>query len=471
MKRRTFLIGGASSLTLVAVSACAPPDPDPTPMPTTTPWPLPVPEPARMVRSSWANDPYALGSFSYLGLGSKPDQRVNLAAPVVSRLFFAGEATSPTKPGTVAGARETGSRAADEVEAAAEPGERIAVIGAGIAGATSARQLHDAGFDVVVLEARERVGGRIDTRTSDDWDVPVELGAGRLDSGTAPMLLARLEALDISTTPFGSSVSVRTPDGEELAPSTIGSDTIAAAVAASQDRPGDVTLATALKQTYEQQQPSAPEPEDAAAITGTDWVKSYLHNDIAIAYGAEPEELSARYGTNDGDRDGDGDLIVTGGYESLVAETLDGVAVWTTSIVSAVSYGDDGVNIRFATGESLRVGRAVVTVPLGVLKSGAIRFEPSLPTAHIIATLGLGMGTVDKVWLRFDEPFWTTSAVRWTIVGGDLDITEWINLQPATGSPILVGLVGGERATALAELSDDEVIERARRSLEPFGSG
>ncbi|HEV7956038.1 MAG TPA: FAD-dependent oxidoreductase, partial [Marisediminicola sp.] len=134
-------------------------------------------------------------------------------------------------------------------------------------------------------------------------------------------------------------------------------------------------------------------------------------------------------------------------------------------------YGDDGVNIRFATGESLRVGRAVVTVPLGVLKSGAIRFEPSLPTAHIIATLGLGMGTVDKVWLRFDEPFWTTSAVRWTIVGGDLDITEWINLQPATGSPILVGLVGGERATALAELSDDEVIERARRSLEPFGSG
>lgn len=469
MDRRTFLIGGASGLTLVAVSACTSPEPAPTPTtPSATPTPsaLAVPEPAGMARSSWSNDPYSYGSFSYLGLGANPAQRDNLAAPVADRLFFAGEATSSTHPATVVGARATGGRAADEVLAVAQPGERIAVIGAGIAGATAGRRLHDAGFEVVVLEARERTGGRIDTRTSDDWDVSVELGAGLVDSDRAALLLSKLQLLDVATVPLDPSSTIRTEDGVEVEPTNIGADAVADAVDSTANIPGDITIATALDQTMPTA-PSSPAPAEGAP-TRAEWLESYLRDEIAIAYGADADELSAKYGTDDGSRGGD--RIVLGEYESLVDAELDGVSVWTTNVVSTVAYDDEGVSLRFATGESLQVDRVVVTVPLGVLKSGAIRFEPSLPLGHAIAIAGLGMGNLEKVWLRFEEPFWTTDAVRWTVIGGDFDITEWLNLQPATGSPILVGLVGGERAAALAELGDGEVVELARRSLEPFAA-
>ena len=460
MQRRSFSVGAATGLALVAVSGCTGPEPGPRPTPTTTPDDIPIPEPAGMVRSSWSTDPFALGAFSFLGVGSNPDQRDSLARPVADRVFFAGEATSTAQPGTVAGAWDSGRRAAEEIIATADPTERIAVIGAGAAGAAAARSLVDAGFDVTVLEASERVGGRIKTVESDDWAVPVELGAGRFDSATSPAIVAELSRLDIETQELDSAKSIRIPDGVELEESTVGAEIVAGAIAAAAALPGDVTLASALDLV-----PPADRPEDAL-VGDADWLQSYLRNDVALRFGADPDELSVRFGLADGTRTAD--TIVLGGFQTLVSDTLDSIAVWTSNVVSEVAYGDEGVSIRFATGESLQADRVVVAVPLGVLKSRDIKFDPQLPLSHTIAMIGLEVGTVDKVWLRFDEVFWNTDAVHWTVVGGDLDITRWINLEPVTGSPILVGLVGAERAAALAELDDEEVILRARVSLEPF---
>jgi monoamine oxidase len=78
------------------------------------------------------------------------------------------------------------------------------------------------------------------------------------------------------------------------------------------------------------------------------------------------------------------------------------------------------------------------------------------------------VGTVDSIWLQFDEPFWSTDAEVWSVVGGAGDIVTWYNLQPATGSAVLVGVFGGAAALRLAELSDDELVETALTNLEPF---
>jgi len=458
--RRSFLIGGATGLTLVAVSACTGSDPEPDPSPVPAPSALPVPEPAAMARSSWSTDPFALGAFSYLGVGSTPAQREALGRPVAGRVFFAGEATSVTLPGTVAGAWDSGTRAADEISAVAGSGERIAIIGAGAAGAAAAKSLSDAGFEVTVLEARDRVGGRIDTVSADDWAIPVELGAGCVDSETAPGLVVDLGRLDIEVQSLGDSVSVRTADGIEVEKSGVGADTVRAAVAAAALLPGDVTIARAL----EQLPPTAE--NDGDPVGAGDRLQSYLRGDVAIRFGADVDQLSARFGLDDGQRTADS--VVLGGFQLLVTDALDGIPVWTSNVVSELAYGDDGVSIRFATGESLQVDRVVVTVPLGVLKSRDIRFDPQLPLSHLVATTGIEMGTVDKVWLRFDEAFWDTDAVRWSVVGGDLDITEWVNLTEAAGSPLLIGLVGGDRAAAVAELGDEELVAMARASLAPF---
>jgi len=116
------------------------------------------------------------------------------------------------------------------------------------------------------------------------------------------------------------------------------------------------------------------------------------------------------------------------------------------------------------------VQRAVVTVPLGVLKDNGIEFDPLLPFPHRTAIAALGMGTIDTVWLRFDEPFWSTDAVVWNLVGTDDDVTLWYNLEPLTGEPILVGIVGGEAALRTEELNDQEFIDSLLLTLVPFAS-
>ena len=72
------------------------------------------------------------------------------------------------------------------------------------------------------------------------------------------------------------------------------------------------------------------------------------------------------------------------------------------------------------------------------------------------------------MWLRFDEPFWATDAAVWHVVGGDAAIRTWINLAPATGEPVLVGLGGGEAARSFAELGDGEAAQAAVDALAYF---
>lgn len=140
-------------------------------------------------------------------------------------------------------------------------------------------------------------------------------------------------------------------------------------------------------------------------------------------------------------------------------------------MVTRIAYGDAGASLRLGNGESLSADRVVVTVPLGVLKSKVMEFDPPLPFAHRGAISALGVGTLDKIWLQFDEPFWETDAPLWSTVGGDDDFRVWINMVPLTGEPVLVGLVAAETALRLAEVGDDEFLASALSSLEPFYSG
>ncbi|PPG93537.1 FAD-dependent oxidoreductase [Rathayibacter rathayi] len=95
--------------------------------------------------------------------------------------------------------------------------------------------------------------------------------------------------------------------------------------------------------------------------------------------------------------------------------------------------------------------------------------HPPLPFAQRAAVAALGSGIVETLWLRFETAFWDAdAAVRWSLVGSEAGITEWLNLQPSTGEAVLVGLVGADQARSLQELSDDELVTLARTALEPF---
>ena len=458
--RRTFLLGAGSGLSLLVLTACT--DEPPRPTRSSTPSPTPstaVPRPSQIERSAWSTDPFARGAQSYLPPGATPQHRDDLAQPVGGRVFFAGEATSTVLAGTVLGAQQTGARVAAEVLDVVKTGEKIAVIGAGAAGAEAAKALVRRGFDVIVLEARDRVGGRIDTRTPKSWPLGVELGAWRIGTVTDQSLLTRLASLGIESNPLTGRLAAG--DNGHTTDNTVGAPALSTAAAWAEAQSVDPSLASALDGSGAV---TSAAGVSIGGLAGTNLLDASLAS-LAGITGASAAELSSWYGLADLPTR---DRIVTGGFSGVITDALDGVRVSLSTAVLGVSYGESSVSLKLGTGESLTVDRVVVTVPLGVLKKNAVAFDPLLPFAHRTAITALGMGAVETVWLRFDKPFWSTDAAIWSIVGSDSDITEWVNLQAVTGESVLVGLVGGKAARRVAKLSDDDLVESVLTALAPF---
>lgn len=457
------MLGTASGFSVLALAACVTPKPVPTPsasLPTTAP--SLVPQPLGVSRTNWLTDPLSRGSFSYAAVGATPEHRLALSQPVDERVFFAGEATAVDEPGTVQGARASGLLAASQVQDFAALEERITIVGAGIAGITAARTLVDAGFSVVVIEARDRVGGRIDTVTA-DWPFPIERGPSFVKRSSDTALDEELTALGVTLLPFGRTPEARTRDGAVVEVSPLGAEAVADALVWAATQQQDVSVERALVDSGEDNLSTSLNDE---GLSDADWLEYEVATKLKIDTGATPSLQSAWY-TTDPPTSTD-DQIVVGGYSTLVTSDADGLDVLLSSVVNRIAYDDRGVSLRLGTGESLAADRVIVTVPLGVLKNAAIEFSPALPFSHRGAIAALGMGVVDKVWLRFDEPFWDTDAQLWTIVGQDADFAVWINMMPLTGEPVLMGLVAAENATRLSELDDEAFLSAALSALEPF---
>ena len=452
--RRSFLLGAASGFAVLVLTACTDQQqPQPTPTPTGE---APVPDPVRAVRTTWGTDPFSRGSSSFLAVGSSPAQREVLAEPLMGRVFFAGEATSTDFPNSVRGAQQSGERIAERVGLTAGDGERIVVVGAGIAGATAARRLADAGHQVQVIEARDRTGGRIRTAQSENWPVPLQLGAAWVPDMEADPLLEQLTLQGIRTVAVTDPPETVTGESEPV-DLTVGADAVAGAVEAAAGAPSDISLAGALV--------------ESGAARSDDWpvIDAYVAARIEAFLGGDAAEVSSWYGLEELPEASTGRLVL-GDFQAIVDELLSGLDMALDTPVTDISYDDEAVSLRLATGESVAADRVIVTVPLGVLKDGGVSFDPPLPFERRAAIAEVGVGVQDSVWLLFEEPFWQTEAVLWVVVGEDVPVRTWVNLEPLTGHPVLVGLVAGEAAETLAELDDEAAVAAALQSLLPFAT-
>lgn len=449
--RRTLLVGAGAGAVGLLLAACTP-QPQPAPTRTKTPMPRPtapeaVPEPAGWLRSTWATDPYSLGSTSYLPAGTDPSERERLAEAVLDRVFFAGEATDTTHPGTVVGAVDDARRAGLELISAAEGTERLAVVGAGAAGVIAARMLVDAGHEVTLFEARERIGGRIRSVADDEqWPIPPQLGAWLLSADDLAALDGRLVDMGDRTlaldTPAARSAEGEAP-GLDPAP-------IAQALERAEAQASDAPIAEALAA-------NGADLDDPALAASLAWMTART--------GADPSRASSWYPP---EFPGDSVHGVIGDLDAFLNEQLEDVKVATASPVSRIAYDERGVSLRLGTGEALSFDRVIVTAPLGVLQKQGIEFAPALPFSHRGAIAALASGFIETVWMRFDEAFWTTEATLWHVVGGNAVIRTWLNLEPFTGEPVLVGLVGAADAEQFAELSERDATAAARASLAFF---
>lgn len=346
---------------------------------------------------------------------------------------------------------------APEPSADAEP---IVVIGAGMAGLAAARRLALAGHTVIVLEARDRIGGRV--WTSAQWeDAPVDLGASWIHGTEGnPLTALAAEAGAETVETDGDSAVYYFPDGTRL------TGTQEEDLFALQESMDD-----ALAEFSDESDVDASVRDVAlAALAGTPTeldiaLRNFALGEYELEYAGSTADLSAWFYDSDLAHAGP-DVIFPQGYSQLITFLADGLDIRTGQVVTAVDWTDAGAVVT-TNGQSLAASHVIVTLPVGVLKSGDVVFTPGLPAAIQSAIDAVGVGVLDKWYLRFDEAFWPDTDWICTLSPSDEpgEWNEWVNLERATGVPVLVGLIAADAALAMEERTDDEIIAEAMARL------
>jgi monoamine oxidase len=342
----------------------------------------------------------------------------------------------------------SGREAAAQVTAIAAERASVAVIGAGAAGLGAARDLVDAGHEVVIYEARDRIGGRVSTDTS--LGVPVDLGASWIHGTRGNPLTAIADELNYTRVPTDyESMIVYDKNGSRV-PDSIWSEPVRAVDGAA--RRG-ITIAEAIESATAEMTRQQLERFDFVVVS------TFEHE-----YAADAVDLSAD-APHEGDYFGGGDVTMPGGYIGLLTVLADGLDIRLGTAVDTVATTDTGVTLHTAQG-SWTHDRCIVTLPLGVLKAGAVEFEPPLPRSKQGAIDRFGMGLLDKVILEFPEVFWNDRYQWFGYVGEDRGgWAQWFDLTPTSGRPMLVCFHAGTAADELAALTDDEVVTQAMSVL------
>jgi monoamine oxidase len=339
--------------------------------------------------------------------------------------------------------------------------EPIVVIGAGMAGLAAARRLALAGHPVIVLDARNRIGGRV--WTSEQWDdAPVDLGASWIHGTEGNPLTALAEEASAETVETdGDSATYYFPDGTRLTKAQE-EDLFAL----------QQTIDDALVEFSDESDVDASVRDVAlAALAGTTptefdvVLRNFALSEYELEYAGSTAHLSAWFYDSDLAHDGP-DVLFPQGYGQLTTFLADGLDIRTGQVVTAVDWTDAGAVVT-TNGESLAASHVIVTLPIGVLKSGDVVFTPGLPAVTQSAVDSVGVGVLDKCYLRFDEAFWPDTDWICTLSPSDEpgEWNEWVSLERATGVPVLVGLIAADAAHTMEERSDEEIVARAMARL------
>ena len=325
---------------------------------------------------------------------------------------------------------------------AAEPVERVVVIGAGIAGLTVANALTHGGVECVVVEARDRIGGRL--HTVNLAGSPVDMGGSWMHTPIGNPMRA-----------FADQVGIPCRSADPL-PELAGFDC----------GEGRRLSAAELKTNISMQLEEFPQatgrlltelgPEASAAdgieafVAGADLApgparraRQALRALIEAESADLAERQSLRWMWNEMEYEGHyfGDMPI-GGYRRLAEAMAAGVGLRLGVDVAEIAYSARGVRVRSVDGTFEEKGsHVVVTVPLGVLKRGGPRFRPALPPDRLAAIERLGFGRYEKVALRFDEPFWRAAGLPHAMIfpRDPSASTVWAIGQDAFGAgPVLV---------------------------------
>lgn len=331
------------------------------------------------------------------------------------------------------------------------------IVGAGAAGLMAARELVLTGKKVAVIEARERPGGRMHTIHDPAFEMPVELGAEFVHGNLQPSL-SLLDKAGIKYYEVGGEMW-QNKEGK------------------LQEQDNQVEQYGALKKKFKELK------ED---LSVNDFIENYLQepeleelrlslrNYVEGYYAANAGRASTFALRDELFSHDEEQYRIEGGYIGLFEWLMEeakkrGAGFYFSQPVQSISWKEDEVEVQTEQ-QTFRSQKILVTVPMGVLKAGTIRFSPALPD-QMKAAQHLGFGPVIKIILQFSEPFWKDQSFTQQqdmremgfVFSQELVPTWWTYLPKEVA--MLTGWSAGPHARELAGRSNVEILDSALDSL------
>ncbi|CDW74745.1 amine oxidase [Stylonychia lemnae] len=347
----------------------------------------------------------------------------------------------------------------------------IVVIGAGISGIAAAKQLKEAGCNPTVLEARNRIGGRIWTST---------VGTNTIDMGASWIhgIGKGAEGLKKWNNKFNpiyqiakdnNIATVATWQDEDSAEEAFfwwqgGKTTydISSFTDNFEEYLKNHQSSASQQTTLEQLFTNFPMTDNQVNRNMKNFSFSYLYGSD---YAADPDQLSAKYVGTESYFKG-AEHIFPSGYVQIPESISTGINIVYQKKVVGIDYSGNKVSITTQSGDTYECDKVIVTVPLGVLKNNVITFTPPLPSDKQSSINGLGAGLMDKLALEFSSVFWDED-MDWLnyISDGDLKWTQTLNIYKYTQKPILLMFNIGKDAQSFAQMTDQQVLDSAMATL------
>jgi monoamine oxidase len=333
----------------------------------------------------------------------------------------------------------------------------VLIIGAGAAGLLAARELAEAGRRVLLLEARDYLGGRAHTLQPPGFTQAIEAGAEFMH-GEVPLTRALLAEAGIGWQDIaGRTYVVR--DGEARANADFFAD-MPRVLAKLEALPEDLPLADFLAQEF---------PGDTNAELRTTTIQ------FAEGYDAADAQRVSSWALRDEWQEGGADDSPrpVGGYGPLfswlAAQTqAAGAVVHLATPVQEIRWQPGQVEVVATTGATYHAQQVLCTMSLGVWQRhagqpGYLGLSPDLP-AHRAAAAQLGFGEVIKFVLEFRTPFWQEQLPELEFLLSEAPVPTWWSQLPDP-RPLLTGWVAGPAAQRLRNASTDTLLDLALSSL------